>query len=428
MAPKSDTSHSRLSVRYLDDEILLSATHAWTYLRLPLLSYEFQSYSAREAFVDQISLALSTVVTNNSEPVDCHLRIVHRPFDVDAWTDQLQGRTQQQRPTPGWGQYLGSMANHVDGQMFDTKEVYLGVCLGMRGGKGNVSDLLDPVKFFTSLAERAIGVEEHVIPDAEINEWRTKARDVHRALSNSHLKALPATSQQVAWVVARPLWPEMVQPDPSYSGVETWGPGEVRSLVEGTVTHHRKFIEVEQISEAGDSLTGFAVSLAVSRFPDVLQFPDQEPWIHFAAAKAFPVDFSIRMSIVPALRVAKDVGKKLADAKDQAQHIAESGTSVPLKVREQLEVATVLEYQIDKDRKPWAYARHRMMITGATAEEVTSRARTLIESYRELGIDVVWPTGDQMDLFLESMPGDRVRSTAYYQRQALAVGRMHAIV
>lgn len=115
------------------------------------------------------------------------------------------------------------------------------------------------------------------------------------------------------------------------------------------------------------------------------------------------------------------MGKKLADAKDQVQHIAESGTAVPLKVREQLEVATQLEYLIDKERVPWAYARHRILITGANIEQLTDRCRTVTEMYRELGIDIAWPTGDQFELLLEATPGDKTRGRSYYQRQDLAV-------
>lgn len=421
MARKKGSADSKLAVRYLDNDLVLSATHAWTYVRLPLLSYEFQSYSAREGFAEQISLALATLVTNNNEPVDVHLRIVHRPLDVGAWRDQIARKVNPQHPTSGWPEYLNSMARHVDDQCFDTKEVYLGICLGQRGGKGSVTDLLDPVKFISSFVERTVGLNEWVIPDAELDAWRKQARDVHRSLANSHLRAVPATSEEVAWMIARPLWPDMLEPKITFSDAEVWGPGEVRSLAEGVVTHHRRYLEVEQLDSAGRSMTGYSVTLAVSRFPDVLNFPEQEPWMHFAAALPFPVDFSTRMSIVPAMKVQKDVGKKLADAKDQAQHIAESGTSVPLRVREQLEVATVLEYSIDKDRMPWAYARHRMTVSGASIEEVTSHAKTLIEAYRELGMDVVWPTGDQFDLMCESMPGDTVRASSYFQRQEIAV-------
>lgn len=412
---------NKLAVRYLDDEILLSQTHAWTYVRIPLMSYEFQSAAARESFVEQISLALSGLIMNNNEAVECHLRIVHKPLDVLKWYKDLNGRVVRQQPTDGWPNYARDMANHLDSRVFENKEVYLGVCLGMRGGKGNVSDLLDPIKFVSSLVEKATGFEEQVISDEEIAEWRTLARDVHRSLGQSYLRAVPATAKEMAWVIAHSLWPDIYQPEVSFSDSEVWGPGEVRQLASGDITHHRKMIEVEQLDEMGDPVKGYTATLAVSRFPDILHFPAQEPWMHFAASLPFQVDFSTRMAIVPAMKVQKDVGKKLADAKDQAVHIAESGTSVPLKVREQLQVATELEYTIDKERMPWAYARHRIIVTAPTPEELTNRVKTLQEAYRELSMDVVWPTGDQFALLCEAMPGDGVRATAYFQRQEIAV-------
>jgi hypothetical protein len=420
MARKKSGSN-QLGVRYLDDELVLSESHAWTYLRLPLLAYEFQAYQTREAFADQISLALGSLVTSNQEPVDIHLRLVHRPLDVAGWRRQLAERVARQRPTPGFDAYLAQMTQHVNASYFDVKEVYLGVCLGRRGEGSGAGDLLNPTKFLSSLVEKAVGVTEVAIPDAELVAWKRKARDVHRALGASYLRGVPATAEEVAWVIARSLWPDMEQPPVTVSDVEVWGPGEVATLAQGVVTHHRRMVEVEQLDVSGRPVTGYVATLCVSRFPDVLEFPAQEPWIHFAATAAAPVDFSIRASIVPAQKVQKDVGKKLADAKDQATHIAETGAAVPLKVREQLEVATVLEYTIDKDRMPWAYARHRLIVTGSTPEELTSRAKTLIESYKELGIDLVWPSGDQFDLLVEAMPGDGIRTASYFQRQDLAV-------
>jgi hypothetical protein len=421
VARKQKNVDDRLAVRYLDDDILLTATQAWTYVRLPLLSYEFQSYAAREGFCEQITLALATLVNNNNTPVEAHLRVTHRPLDTLNWAGRLHNRVAGQGPTDGWQGYLSNMAGHVDEQNFDVKEVYLGVALGDRRPTTTRADLLDPVKLLTSAMERVTGLDDDVVQPAELKDWRRKAQDVHRALGQSHLRALPANAEEVARLIAQPLWPSMTQPPVTASPREVWGPGEMRQLVEGHISHQRRWLEVEQLTPSGTVETGFSVTLAISRFPDVLNFPDQEPWIHYAAAFPFPVEFSTRMSIVPAMQVQKDVGKKLADAKDQAIHIAESGTAVPIKVREQLEVATVLEYTIDKDRIPWAYSRHRLTVTGRTAEEVTARARTVMEAYRELGMDVSWPTGDQFDLMRESMPGEPTRSRSYYQRQELAV-------
>lgn len=421
MANKKTAPDERLGVRYLDNHVLLTATDAWTYVRLPLLSYEFQSYFARESFAEQIGMALAGLVTDNSKAIDIHLRVTHRPFDTVAWAGQINNRVVQQHPAPGWTSYLTELSEFVDQQGFENKEVYLGVKLGFRKPATTKADLLDPLKLVTNIFERVSGVEDDIVKQAELDQWHAAAADVRRNLANSHLRAVPASAEQVAWLIAQPMWPAMEQPDPSATPAEIWGPGELYSLVDGIVTHQRRWIEVEQVDRFGQSQTGYSATLAVSRFPDAMSFPEQEPWIHMAASFGFPVDFSVRASLMPAMEVKKDVGKKLADAMDQAQHIAEAGTSVPLNIREQLQVATTLEYTIDKDRMPWAYARHRLTVTGSSVEELTARAKTLIENYRELGIDVVWPSGDQLDLLREAMPGEKVRAGAYYQRQEVNV-------
>lgn len=427
--PKGKKIDARLPVRYLDDMIVLSDTHAWTYLRIPLVPYEFLSHEIREDLCARIALALSQLITSNQEAVDVHLKVSHRPFDTELWHENLRNKTSAWRPAPVWESYLDRMASRVNSLEFSMKEVHIGVCLGPRSGKNAPSgksifgELVAPITNLTKKVEKTTKFEDDIVPQAEIEEWHKRASSVHRTMTQSSLRAVPASAEEVAWLIAKPFWPGMEQPRFAPLGSKVWGLGELNRLAEGIVTNHHRYVEVQQPNEYGEveDQKGYMVTLAVSRFPDVLYFPDQEPWMHFAESLLLEADFSTRMSIVPSMKVAKDIGKKLADAKDQAQHIAETGASVPLKVREQLQVATTLEYQIDKDRMPWAYARHRIILTAKTPEEVMAKAKTAIEKYRELGMELAWPSGDQMALMLEAVPGDKVRSTAYYQRQELTV-------
>lgn len=432
MARKNKDATSRLSARYIDDNILLSATHAWTYMRLPLTSYEYLSYSGREGLCDQITNSLAALITNNQETIEAHLRIAHRPFDVAHWADSLNERASKYDTAPAWKRYLSNMASRVSRMGFDDKEVYLGVCLGDRRNVGSstnnlgasaLSEALTPLRDISKALENFAKYDDMVVSDSEIEYWSNKADDIHRTIAQSALHGVPATAEEIAWLISRSLWPNLSeeQTENSNKGASKWGPGEIAALAEGIATNLHKMVEVEQIDLLGNTQKGYAVTLSISRFPDTFHFPDQEPWMHFAAANSFKVDFSTRFEIVPALKVQKDVGKKLALAKDQAEHIAEAGVAVPLKIREQLATATMLEYTIDKDRMPWAYSRHRLIVTGSTPEEAISRANTIREQYRELSIDVVWSTGEQFDLLCEAMPGDKVRSKSYYQRQELSI-------
>jgi predicted DNA-binding ribbon-helix-helix protein len=413
------TSTSRLSAQYLDNTILLSAESAWTYVRLPLISYEFQSYDQRVALAETIATAVSSVLTDSTKPVECHLRIIHRPFAAQEWYAGLHKSSNG--ATSGWKPFSLSMANHVAQQDYLTKQVYLGIRLGSRRDQGSLLSLVNPLKGLSKLFTQSMGIEDLIVEDSEIDYWTKSAQQLRAVLSDSHLKAQSAPSEEVALLITSGLWTDLDQPEPTSSDKRTWGAGELLSLTDCEIKQTRKHLEITQQLPSGDFSSGFIATLSASRFPDVLKFPDQEPWIHMAARLGFPVDFSIRFTVVPFQAVKKDISKKLADARDQAQHIAESGTSVPLKVREQLQVSTVLEYELDKTRAPWMYAAHRLIVTASTQDELNQRARSIIEAYRELGIDIVWSTGEQMELLLEAMPADKVRSNAYLQRQELFV-------
>ena len=52
---------SRLAVRYFDDRVLLTDTHAWAYFRVPSVSYEFTTPDERESLATNITVALAAI-------------------------------------------------------------------------------------------------------------------------------------------------------------------------------------------------------------------------------------------------------------------------------------------------------------------------------------------------------------------------------
>jgi RecA/RadA recombinase len=100
-------------------------------------------------------------------------------------------------------------------------------------------------------------------------------------------------------------------------------------------------------------------------------------------------------------------------------HIREAGADAPLALAEQLVAARMLEHGITKERLPFVYGWHRLIVTGPTRELCVRRVEAVAEHYRDMGIDVVNSTGDQFSLLCESLPGDRVRLGSYVQRQPL---------
>jgi hypothetical protein len=402
-------SRARLGIRYFDDRILLTEQHAWAYYRIPSVSYEFTTPEEREALATNITIALAAIRMQDAE---VHLRIAHRPYPAVDWATGLDATSDG---GPGWREYLEQTYQHVWAKDFWMKEIYLGVRLGQRGLSAQFSGGFIP-GFLNSYraTERAAGIEDESVPAGEIGKWTEQAERLGRALTSSALVARHATSREVAWLFRHTLMGSLNDPPPSAARRRTWGAGEIEQLFEGQIHNGRSHLKLEHAE--GESYAAF---LSFSRFPDVMSFPDGEPWLHYADSLPFPVEISSRMRFVSPARASKDVGRRLAHARDMDMHIREAGAEAPIALAEQIAAARLLEHGITKERLPFVYGYHRLVVTAATRDLCVRRVEAVTEHYRDIGIDIVNSTGDQFSLLSEALPGERVRISSYVQRQPL---------
>jgi hypothetical protein len=398
-----------LSVRYFDDRILLTETHAWAYFRIPTISYEFMTGQQRETLATNVTVALAGIRMADAE---VHLRIAHRSYPAAQWATGLHATSDG---GPGWLPYLDEMYRQVWAKDFWTKEVYLGVRLGQRGVRAQLAGgALSTFVGAYRAGEQVLGIEDPAIGGAEIAKWTDQAERVGRGLGASSLAARHATADDVAWLFRHALTGAIGDPPPTAVRKRRWGLGEIEALVEGEIHNGRTVLRI--IHPAGESCVAF---LSFTRFPDVMYFPDGEPWLHYADSLPFPVEASLRMKLIPPAKASKDVSRRLAHARDMDAHIREAGADLPLALAEQIEAARLLEHGITKERLPFVYGWHRLAVTAPDRELCMRRAEAVTEHYRDIGIDVVNSTGDQFSLLCESLPGDKVRLTSYLQRQPL---------
>ncbi|WP_405087005.1 ATP-binding protein [Microbispora sp. NBC_01389] len=400
-------ARSRLAVRYFDDRVLLTDSAAWAYFRLPTVSYEFLTPEEREALATNVTIALAAIRMPDAE---VHLRVAHRAYPAAEWAMALNATSDE---GPGWREYLEEMYRHVWAKDFWSKEVYLGVRLGPRGAQLGTGVLAQMFGFYQR-GEKKLGIEDDHVPDREIARWTEAAERLGRALGSSALYARHATSTEIAWLFQHAAAAGLGEPLPSASSRRRWGKGEIEALVEGQIHNGRSLLRIQQ--PAGEA---YVAHLSFARFPDLMPFPDGEPWLHFADQLPFPVEISSRMRLIPPVRASKDVARKLAHARDMDIHIREAGAEAPLALAEQIDAARMLEHGITKERLPFVYGWHRLSVSAPTEEMCVQRVEAIVEHFRDLGVDVVNSTGDQFSLFCEALPGERLRVNAYAQRQPL---------
>lgn len=420
---KAPKTKCKLSATAIERNLVFSKTDVWAAYEIPSISYEFLDGERRETYAHDFSDALENLLTSGDKPVHAHQIVTSRPFDTLAWGNKLYSKVQAWNPEPGFPEHLFKEMQHVDSQQFSVKEVFLLVHLGKR-----TKDYLSTATGM-GLAQQVIRwtenlamVNDPLVPEREIEYWKQKEKVPAHTITTSRVKGKRATSTQIAWLIKKSMFPGMHVPDPQDSPHASWGYGELQSLVTGVIKNDRRHLEISQFDPmTGEETTGYRATLSFSRFPDVMEYPRVEPWIHSASILPFDVDIHTRFTIEPALRVKKEVSKKIKDAKDQLANASGSGQETPLEMQEQYEVATNLEYELNRQRRPWIYARHRAVIEAPTLDLLRSNAQQLIEHYRSENITVVWPATDQLSLFQETMPGDKVRDNAFYQRHVLDI-------
>jgi hypothetical protein len=346
------------------------------------------------------------------QDAEVHLRIAHRPYPAVEWATGLDATSDG---GPGWREYLEQIYQHVWAKDFWAKEIYLGVRLGQRGlsaqfSGGIIAGFLNSYR----ATERVVGIEDESVSVGEIAKWTELAERLGRALNSSALAARHTSSREVAWLFRHTLMGSLNDPPTSAARRRTWGQGEIEQLFEGQIQNGRSYLKLEHPS--GESYAAF---LSFARFPDVMSFPDGEPWLHYADSLPFPVEISSRMRFVSPARASKDVGRRLAHARDMDMHIREAGAEAPIALAEQIAAARLLEHGITKERLPFVYGYHRLIVTAPTRELCVRRVEAVTEHYRDIGIDIMNSTGDQFSLLSEALPGERVRISAYVQRQPL---------
>ena len=406
---KGSRGRTRLNIRYFDDRILLTDTHAWAYYRIPSVSYEFTTAEEREALATNITVALAAIRMQDAE---VHLRIAHRSYPAHAWATGLDATSDG---GPGWREYLEQTYQHVWAKDFWAKEIYLGVRLGQRGVRAQLSGgVISQFRGVYARGEKGLGLDDEAVGPAEITKWTDSAERLGRALNASALAARHATSGEIAWLIQHTLMQTAGEPLPSATKRRRWGVGEIDTLFEGQIHNGRTLLCLEQMS--GESYAAF---VSFARFPDLMSFPDGEPWLHFADSLPFPVEISSRMKLIPPAKASKDVSRRLAHARDMDAHIREAGAEAPIALAEQIAAARMLEHGITKERLPFVYGWHRLIVSAPTKDLCVRRVEAVVEHYRDIGIDVVNSTGDQFSLLCEALPGERIRLNSYVQRQPL---------
>lgn len=414
-APKS-------SITAIDNDLTFSKKDVYLWVKLRGTHYEFKSDEERERLVRDFTLALANILNSDENELECHLIVTSKVYDADKWENNFHRAVKSDRPTHYFAEYTKKMAAHITYSEFRDKNVYLGVNIGARNSYNAKKRALS-IPFFDDIINSLSGVVDEYIDQDELIHWKKKAHLVRQSLINGELQAQFVTASELVYVIRKNFFPAMsmsASEDLGITGSQKWGAGELQILNDADIVNTPKWLEITQMIN-GVEKKGYRATLCLAKFPEVLNYPEKEPWIHSLGLHPFPVDFYSRFSIIPSARVKKQVGNRIKEIKDQAVNMTSAGGQLSLEVEESLRLGQYLDFALSKDDTPWLYGRHRVVVEATTEDQLKERCQIIMEHYKELQINVVWSTGDQLTLLQEGMISDKVRLSSYYQRHELDI-------
>jgi hypothetical protein len=263
--------------------------------------------------------------------------------------------------------------------------------------------------------------DKRLLKVSELERARVRADQAHARLADM-LPVRQARGVELQWLVRRafcrglgePLVDHLHEPRAltfERNGEAMLAPleGDVLRWMDGYVEHRGRALKIG--SELG---TSWQAQLVLGALPERTQFPGARAELMFAPAESLPfaIDLSLNARFLPnelALRIAR---KRIQDADQivRAESDGDQGVS-DLGYERTQEARDLLAYLQASSRPPLLRATLAIAVAAAGEQELEERVEMCRRAYGEIRLHR--PLGDQLQLFLQHLPGQRTRVAGY---------------
>ncbi len=263
--------------------------------------------------------------------------------------------------------------------------------------------------------------DRRLLKVSELERARVLADQAHARLAD-FLPVREARGAELQWLVRRAFCRGLCEPhvdalhEPRALAFERNGEAvlapleaDVMRWADSSVDDRGRFLRVD--SESG---TSWQAQLVLGALPERSQFPGARAELMFAPAESlpFPIDISLNARYLPndlALRIAR---RRIQDADQivRAESDGEQGVTDLGYARTQ-EARDLLAYLQASSRPPLLRATVAVAVAAAGREQLEERVEMCRRAYGEIRLHR--PLGDQLQLFLQHLPGQRTRVGGY---------------
>jgi hypothetical protein len=278
-----------------------------------------------------------------------------------------------------------------------------------------------PSEWWRSLRAAFSSRDDRVLAPSALERVRVRADRAHARLAE-FLPVRAARGVELQWLVRRSFCRAIGEPrveglhEPRALVFERNGEallapleGDVMRWTDGVVEERIRCLRIE--AEHG---TSWQAQLVLGALPEQTPFPGAAAELMFAPPESlsFPIDLSLNARFLPnevALRLAR---KRIQDADQifRAESDGEQGASDQGYARTQ-EARDLLAYLQSSSRPPLLRATLAIAVAASGEAELERRVEACRRAYGEIRLHR--PLGDQLELFLQHLPGQRTRIAGY---------------
>jgi hypothetical protein len=392
----------------------------WAAFAVPSTSYEWLPQEGKRSRMLELLAALQTL------EADVQIVRVARRWDLDRYVEECAEQSAGPHAHPrACANYASEHAERLLDVGIARPAVFFLVSLREpeRDVGAYVSKTAEqhPREWWRSIGRALSMRDRRLLPVAELERMRVHADRVHARLED-FLEVRPARGVELQWLVRRAFCRGLGEPlldglhEPRALAFERNGEavlapleGDVLRWMDGYVEHRARALRVE--SELGVS---WQAQLVLGALPERATFPGARVELMFAPVESLPfaVDLSLNARFLPnalALRIAR---RRVQDADQivRAESDGDQGIS-DLGYQRTQEARDLLGYLQAASRPPLLRATLVVAIGASDEQQLSERVEMCRRAYGEVRLHR--PLGDQLELFLQHLPGQRTRVVGY---------------
>lgn len=433
---KKKTSRGKrldISLRGICDNLVFSHNDVWAFYRIVNNPFELISNDERISRATSTILAFNNAISDKTEPVDFMNINTTQPLDLQAWENSIRENTSGLRRPQGFEDFINAQLDFLYNQNFLAKVSYIGVCLGKRHALDfkdlNVFEygVKGAIDSFKKWSQKALFFPAEEISREEEEKYRKLEEPYYTSFSASSLGAERVSAKEILLLIKRMFYPAMGTQYLDIDHDERMGPGDLDLECYSVIRNKYRWLEFDQ-ALGDDIYTGYRATLSFTKFPNETVYPQAYPFFYLPRRLTLPFTTYARFTLLPVEHMKKELNKKNKESKDELKNLSIGQNDIdsaidgglPSDVAESLYDSQTISRIINSDKTPWAKGVYRIVIEANSPEYLKKYTALLKDRFSQLNINLTWSAGDQLALFLEQMPGDKVRESSFEQITNLA--------